>query len=88
MIVETLYPIDNKLYGEERSVVGDNKTNSIHSDWSVLILIDEEVEYGRIQRPSIRPCTSNNPLTAPIAKTVLAPPSTSTNVHKTVKTLY
>ena len=72
---------------EERSVVGDNKRNSIHSDWSDLILIDEEVEYGRIQRPNIRPYTSNNPPTAPIAKTVLVPPSTSTNVHKTVKNI-
>ena len=74
--------------GEERSVVADNKRNSIHSDWSDLISIDEEEEYGRIQRPNIRPCTSNNPPTASIAKTVLVPPSTSTNVPKTVKTLY
>ena len=41
---------------EERSVVGDNKRNSIHSDCSDLISIEEEVEYGRIQRPDIRPC--------------------------------
>ena len=72
---------------EERSVVGDNKRNSIHSDWSDLILIDEEAEYGRIQRPSIRPSTSNNPPTAPIAKTVSVPPSTLTNVHRTVKSI-
>ena len=72
---------------EERSVVGDNKRNSIHSDWSDLILIDEEAEYGRIQRPNIRPCTSNNPPTAPIAETVLVLSSTSTNVHKTVKNI-
>ena len=73
--------------GEERSVVGDKKRNSIHSDWSDLIAIDEEVKYGRIQRPIIRPCTSNNPPTAPIAETVLVPPSTSPNVHKTVKNI-
>ena len=73
---------------EERSVVGDNKRNSIHSDWCDLILIDEEAEYGRIQRSHIRPCTSNNPPAAPIAETVSVPPSTSANVHKTVKTLY
>ena len=54
---------------EERSVVGDNKRNSIHFDWSDLISIDEEAEYGRIQRPNIRPCSSNNPLTTAIAKT-------------------
>ena len=72
---------------EERSVVGDNKRNSIHSDWSDLISIDEEAEYGRIQRSNIRPGTSNNPPTAPIAKTVSVPPSTSTNVHRTVKSI-
>ena len=33
---------------EEMSVESDNKRNSIHSDWSDLILIDKEVEYGRI----------------------------------------
>ena len=72
---------------EERSVVKDNKRNSIHSDWSDLISIDKEVEYGRIQRPNIRPCSSNIPSAAPIAKTVLVPPSSSTNVHKTVKNI-
>ena len=72
---------------EERSVVGDNKRNSFHSDWSDLILIDEEAEYRKIQRPNIRPYTSNNPPAAPIAKTVLVPPSTSANVHKTVKNI-
>ena len=45
------------------------------------------MEYGRIQRPNIRPCTSKNPPAAPIAKTVLVPPSTSANVHKTVKNI-
>ena len=32
---------------EERSVVGDNKRKSIHSDWSDLISIDEEAEYRK-----------------------------------------
>ena len=72
---------------QERSVVGDNKRNSINSDWSDLISIDEEVEYRRIQRPDIRPCTSNNLPAAPIAKTVSVPPSASANVHKTVKNI-
>ena len=55
---------------EERSVVSDNKRNSIHSDWSDLILIDEEAEYGKIQRPVTRPCASNMPSAAPIPETV------------------
>ena len=74
-------------YSDERSVVGDNKRNIIHSEWSDLISIDEEVEHRRIQRPDIRPCTSNNLPAAPIAETVLVPPSTSANVHKTVKNI-
>ena len=32
---------------EERSVVGDNKRNSTHSDQSDLISIDEEAEYRK-----------------------------------------
>ena len=52
---------------EERSVVNNIKRNSIHSDWSDLISIDEEAEYGRIQRPDTRPCASNIPSAAPIA---------------------
>ena len=33
---------------EERSIVGGNIGNSIHSDWSDLISIDEEAEYRKI----------------------------------------
>ena len=47
---------------EERSVVNDNKRNSIHSDWSDSISLDEEAEYGRIQGPDTRPCASNIPI--------------------------
>ena len=35
---------------EERSVVGDNKRNSIHSEWIDLISIDEEAEYRKFIR--------------------------------------
>ena len=30
---------------EERSIVGGNKRNSVHSDWSDLISIGKEAEY-------------------------------------------
>ena len=43
---------------EERSVVGDNKRNSIHSDWSDLISIDEEAQYRRIYKSRKRPDTT------------------------------
>ena len=45
------------------------------------------MEYGSIQRPDTRPCASNIPSPAPIAETVSVPPSSSTNVHKTVKNI-
>ena len=32
---------------EERSIVGGNKRNSDHSDWSDLISIEEEAEYRK-----------------------------------------
>ena len=32
---------------EERSIIGGNKRNSAHSDWSDLISIDEEAEYRK-----------------------------------------
>ena len=34
---------------EERSIVGGNKRNSVHSDWSDLISIDKEAEYRKIR---------------------------------------
>ena len=35
---------------EERSIVNNYKRDSIHSDWSDLIPVNEEVEYGKIYR--------------------------------------
>ena len=30
---------------EERSIIGGDKRNSVHSDWSDLISVDKETEY-------------------------------------------
>ena len=35
---------------EERSIVNSDKTDIIHSDWSNLIPVNEEVEYGKIYK--------------------------------------
>ena len=35
---------------EERSIIGSDKRNSIHSDWSDLISVDEVAEYGRVYK--------------------------------------
>ena len=46
---------------EERFVVNDSKRNSIHSNWSDLVLVDMESEYRKIyssrKRPDARACT-------------------------------
>ena len=35
---------------EERSIVNSDKSNSIHSDWSDLIPVNEEAEYGKVYK--------------------------------------
>ena len=35
---------------EERSIVNSDKRDSIHSDWSDLIPVNEEAEYGKIYK--------------------------------------
>ena len=35
---------------EERSIVNNDKRDSIHSDWSDLIPVNEEGEYGKIYK--------------------------------------
>ena len=76
---------------EERSVINDSTRNSVHSDWSDLILIDVEVEYRRIynirNRPDTRSCTSTVPSAAPVAEAISFPPSSPANTHKTVKNI-
>ena len=49
---------------EERSIVGGNKRNSVHSDWSDLISIDEEAEYRKFMsrkgpNPTACPATTS-----------------------------
>ena len=33
---------------EERSIVDSDKRDSIHSDWSDLMPVNEEAEYGKV----------------------------------------
>ena len=35
---------------EERSIVNSDKRDSIHSDWSDLIPVNEEAEYGKVNK--------------------------------------
>ena len=54
---------------EERSIVGGNKRNSVHSDWSDLISIGEEAEYRKNYKKRKGPNTTST-------ATTLAAPST------------
>ena len=73
---------------EERSVVGNNKRNSVHSDWSDLILVDEETEYRKIYKnrkgPNTTVCTATTSATPGTEATIA--PSTSP-AKKTVKNI-
>ena len=40
---------------EERSIVDSDKRDSIHSDWSDLIPVNEEAEYGKVYKNRNRP---------------------------------
>ena len=42
--------IVNNMEREERSVTSGDKWNSVHSDWSNLISVDEEVEHRKISK--------------------------------------
>ena len=35
---------------EERSIINSDKRNSVHSDWSDLISVDEEAEYRKVYK--------------------------------------
>ena len=72
---------------EERSIINNSKRSIVHSDWSDLILVDEEAEYWMIQRPNTRPNTSTVPSAAPVVKTLSVPSSFTTNTHKAVKNI-
>ena len=43
---------------EERSIIGDDKRNSVHSDWSDLISIEKEAEYRKIHKNRKGPNTA------------------------------
>ena len=74
---------------EERSVINNSKRNSVHLDWSDLILMDVEAEYQRIYNIRNRPDnrSSTVPLAAPVAKAAAVAPSAPPYTQKTVKNI-
>ena len=70
-------------------MINDSKRSSVHLNWSDLVLIDMETEYGRLynsrKRPDARVHTTT-PSAAPAAKAATLPPSTPAT-HKTIKNI-
>ena len=85
-----MQPIVNHIEREEeeRSIVGGNKRNSVHSDWSDLISIGKEAEYRKIYKgrkePNTTGCTTTT-LAAPTTKAAIIPPTSP--ARKTVKNI-
>ena len=72
---------------EERSVINENKRDSVHSDWSDLIPIAVEAEHHRIhniRKGLYKSCASPIPSTAPVTA-VPVPPSSWAGMHKAIK---
>ena len=66
---------------DERSMLNNNKRDSVHSDWSDLISVDEEAEYRRINKSRSEPniigvattsaaSATKKPSVPPVRKTV------------------
>ena len=74
---------------EERSVVNDSIRDSIHWNWSDLVLEDMEAEYQRFYNSRKRSDARAHiatPSAAPAAKAAAVPPS-SPATHKTIKNI-
>ena len=72
---------------EERSIIGGDKRNGVHSAWSDLISVDEEAEYGKIYKNRKGPnATSTATTSAASATETIIIPSASP-AKKTVKNI-
>ena len=72
---------------EERSIVDSDKRDSIHSDWSDLILVDEEAEYRKVYKNRKGPNAvgAATTLAASTAKATIIP--SAPPAKKTVKSI-
>ena len=73
--------------GEERSIIGSDKRNSVHSDWSDLISIDEEAEYRRIYKNRKGPDTPSTATTLSASATEAVMIPSASPIKKTVKNI-
>ena len=72
---------------EERSIIGGDKRNSVHSDWSDLISLDEETEYRKIYKNMKGPNATSTATTstASATKAIIIP--SASPAKKTVKNI-
>ena len=56
---------------DERSMLNNNKRDSVHSDWSDLVSVDEEAEYRRINKNKSEPNIIGVPTTLAASATEL-----------------
>ena len=72
---------------EERSIIGHDKRNSVHSDWSDLISIDEEAEYRKIDKNRKGPNTTSTATTSAASATEATMIPSSSLAKKMVKSI-
>ena len=72
---------------EERSIVGGNKRNSVHYDWSDLISIGEEAEYRKIYKNRKGPNTTSTATTLAASITEAAIIPSPFPAKKTIKNI-
>ena len=83
----TQFIVNHMEREEERYIMGGDKRNSVHSDWSDLMSIDEEAEYRKIYKNRKRPNTTSTATTLAASATKAAIIPSASPAKKTVKTL-
>ena len=69
---------------EKRTVITEGKRDSVHLEWSDLILIDLEAEYHKIHRKEPYNKSHVSPFTAPVTNDPVLPSSPAES-HKTTR---
>ena len=83
----SMQSIVNHMEREERSIIGSDKRNSVHSDWSDLISTDEEAEYRKIYKNRKGPNTTSTATTSAVSTTKAAIIPSTSPAKKTVKNI-
>ena len=73
---------------DERSIPNSNKRDSIHSDWSDLLSVNEEAEYRKIYKNRSEPNIIGVATTSAASAAEITKKPSVPSVKKTVKTLY